>query len=365
VALVVAAFVQAALGAHGPFGSRLLRTTGALSMVGLGMLTTLGAFWAVYAAMGRGRLLLKTAYESVALAAAGVWSSFAFPITKASLLEVKGLFDAFWHGIPGDPRYHDALVLFALPVLVYLVTMAALGATVVRGRWDTRATHMLALLIAGVVSFRLAMAAPDVYHLLSSAVPATILLTMLVADAFAFRVRIARWRAPLGALVGFVVALLAVGVAERTSGLHAKMRDVHAGLEVPRDAVHDNLRIHRAGDVLVTTTTASVVDYVEQHSQRTDPIFVRVGMFLGSDIYFLADRRNPTRFDTLSEVISGERQREVLEVLKHDPPELVLGSDTTFIGPDASAYIEQNWKTIGYVGGVLVKKRIVPSVLSP
>ena len=42
----------------------------------------------------------------------------------------------------------------------------------------------------------------------------------------------------------------------------------------------------------------------------------------GGEVYFLADRVNPTRFDVLTEIVTTGRQDIAFEEVKKDPPKL-------------------------------------------
>src|SRR5262249_31990133 len=112
-----------------------------------------------------------------------------------------------------------------------------------------------------------------------------------------------------------------------------------------------------AGDVFVPEDLEGLVRYLRTHSSAGDPIFCRTWFMNGPEIYFLADRRNPTRFDVPLEVITSSQQREILDQLERDPPLFVIGSEQSSTGDGASRYLDEGWQPVARFGELVVSRR--------
>src|SRR5207244_2614495 len=100
-----------------------------------------------------------------------------------------------------------------------------------------------------------------------------------------------------------------------------------------------------------------IVSYIDREVKPADPIFICAGMFDGAELYFLSNRRNPSRFDTLSEIVSQSRRDELLDALRRDPPELIVGSDMTFFDAPIKDYLAAAWEAPIVEGGYAVRRR--------
>jgi hypothetical protein len=310
----------------------------------------------IYAAKGRGSRLVATAYESLAFAAAGVWGSIRFPISAESMVDPRFLFKEFSDG----SKHYDSPVIYLLPIAVYVVAGLAIVARAASRRWSRRASLELALLVFGVTSYRVTMATPDIWHLLSTTTPAILLLIGLAADARRFRwhVPIGRMPLPIGvaAVMGLAVAVL--GFGEYSTGVVRKLAELNDGDEKPPGVkAYVNEDIPRAGDVHIPTQVQQIVSYIDREVKPSDPIFICAGIFDGAELYFLSDRRNPSRFDTLSEIVTQSRREELLDALRRDPPELVIGSDMTFFDSAITNYLAAEWDAPKIEGGYTVRRR--------
>ena len=343
-----------------PWGLRVAAAARSISVFLAGVLAPLLALVAFYAACGRGALLLRTAYESVAYAAAGVWGSLPSPITLDSFLHPYSLIEAFVSG-ERDSRYHDGNLEFLLPAAAYLLAGIALLLRACRRCWSRRDSFLFGLLLFGAAGYRVALAAPEIFHLLSTTAPALILIVALSADAARLRI-VTRRRigVPVGLAAVVVVMLASIAMGERAGCAYQKFKAIYTGkerLSVPFPYVHDD--IPRAGDIRIEKGVREIVHYVRDHSSPTDAIFVDVGMFEGPEIYWLGDRRNPTRFDMLQEILSTGRQKDLLDELTSDPPLYVIGDSADGIGDEAWNYLRAHWRTLPErPGGYVVRRRI-------
>jgi hypothetical protein len=359
VAVLLATVADAVLRETGPWATRTASVARRCAFFLGGVLLPLLVMFGLYALLGRGPRLLRTARDIVTLSSAGIWGSLPFPIRADTFLRPYSLIQAFITG-EADPRYHDADLQYLLPGAVYGLTALVLVLQIARRRWSERSTLLLALLLFGAAGYRVTLSAPDIYHLLSATVPALLLLVALSADTSRFGLWTAdqRWL-PVGAVAVVLVALSTVAMAERDGcGLKkvALVRDETEHLSRPVPFVYDD--VPRAGDIHIDSGTLQVVRYVREQTTPKDPIFVDLGRFAGPEIYWLSDRRNPTRFDMLQEILSRGHQQDLLESLHKDPPLYVIGDSSEAIGDQVVAYLSANWETLPErPGGYVVRRR--------
>lgn len=316
-----------------------------------GFLAAFGAWVLVYAVAGKAPLLLRSLFLSVALPGAGAFGSLELPIHRDSFQSLAAL-AAPWTDVP-------ALEFLVAP-LVYVVTGAVLVARVVSARWDVRARFQLGLLLFGAASYRYASARADGYHASMAAPPALLLAVSLLADALPYAARVARAKLPLAACLAL---LLAYGALRSYGGTRLLLPRIRATLhaeEMPSRGpkyVYPNL--HRAGDLRVPEATLLAAEFIRAQSQPQDFVFSRVSFMDGGELMFLANRRNPTRFDTLGEVTWGPQQKELLADLRRNPPVLVLGESygAPYLDAETLAYLASGWEPAQTFGDVTIMKR--------
>ena len=303
-----------------------------------------------YATRGRAHLFWSTFVEGTALGASGAWGAYPFPIHADSFTSFDKLISGA--GQDGGMAYE-----YLVGPAVYVLAGAALLARAARGRWNDRATLMLAIELFGITSFRVAMHRSDVFHLLSSTAPAVMLLAALAADAarFAPRLRARRFALPLG-LALVLSLMLATFRLTFFSRLRDRINMIVLAQEVPAKGpkyVHPD--VPRAGDVFVPQGMEQAAAYVRAHTKPDDPIFCRIAPMIGPEMYFLADRRDPTRYDMLAELATYSMRREARAELEADPPVLVVGSSAS-AGPEVDGFLTP-WKTVQTFEGIPVQAR--------
>ena len=89
----------------------------------------------------------------------------------------------------------------------------------------------------------------------------------------------------------------------------------------------------RAGDVKIQPEYVALVQGILANSSPADKIFQHISYMSGGEVYFLADRANPTSCDVLAEFLTPERQRLAYEQVASDPPKLIVGEDWGMTGP--------------------------------
>ena len=326
---------------------RTLRRCLTLSAAGVGAyaggfaLSSL-AWLAAYGVRGRAGLFLRTYTEETTLVAGGAWGQMPFPLHAESFRSIAGLAEGF-----------D----YVLAPAVYVVTGAGLLARLARGRWNNRATFVLAVELLGVTTFRVAMHRTDTYHLLSSTVPALMLLVGLSADFARYRPRLRLRGALLPVGVGVVASLIAATFSSTFVGsLLARADDIFLARDLPAAGLpYRHPGLDRAGDVFVPPGMADLALYIRQNTKPTDPIFCQIAPMIGPEVYFLADRTNPTRYDMLAELATFKMRREARSELDADPPKLVIG-DNAGAGPEVEGALLA-YKKVTVIDGVPILAR--------
>jgi hypothetical protein len=324
-AVLVTTLAEPFLRRRAPFRSRLAAAlaTSVAYLAGFGAAV---ALWlALYAAHGRAGLFLRTLADLVVVTAGEGWGALPFPVGAETFTSLASLL--------GEGQGGARAVEFALPPGVYALAGAALLWRAVRARWNERASFMLALALFGITTFRVTTVRADVLHLLSATVPAVLLLAALCADVATFAPR-GRRRLPIGLAAVVVVASASPGLTffER---LGRRLEAIVTRREVPPSGPpHRHPEIERAGDVHVPEAVARLVAFLRANTGDGDPIFCAIGAMVGPEIYFLADRRNPTRYDMLVEAATHTMQRDMLEALRRDPPRLVVSARDAAAGAE-------------------------------
>jgi hypothetical protein len=331
------------------FRSRPQRFAGIASFGGFagGALAVIVVFVGVYAAFGRGRLLVRTFVEVLILAGAGVFGSEPFPVTAESFARPLSLLE--------KTPYGGLNLEFCFAPAIYIVMGAALLWAALRRRWTSEDTISLALLLFGVMIFRVPLAHADFWHLTSANPPAILGLVQFLARASRYAPRLGHL--PIGSASVALVALISVVTGESRGAVWMRVRSIADGVERPQ-AGHQTLAgLARAGAVRVPDDTRRLVEFIEATTKPTDPIFCRIGFMTGPEIYFLADRENPTRFDVLAEIATVRQQGELADQLRRNPPVLVIGRDATYVGAEAAEVLDQGWTEVARFGEVVVARR--------
>ena len=317
-----------------------------------GFVGTISLFVGLYAAFGRADRLVTTFMETVPRMAAGIYGALGNVFDAVTFLSADALMAKGTYDIPA--------LSFILPLGICVLAATRLTVTLVRGHWNARASVLLALLLFCATSLRHALLRSDTWHLMSGSAAPDVLLVALAADAarLAPRLRFRRWRVPLGAALVAATALWGIWVSE---GCRYALKDravlVLNGEERPSTGpAYDFKDLPRVGDVNVQSSMLELVRYVREHTSRHDPILVRVNFLGGEEIYFLSDRRNPTRFDVMHEMLIFPLQREAFVDIVKDPPAFVIGGELALLGKEANMYIRAHWKKVKDFGSIPVFK---------
>lgn len=132
----------------------------------------------------------------------------------------------------------------------------------------------------------------DVSHLAHSVSPAIILLVFLIQNA-----NLKIWRV----VAGFTAFLLVLQLPVRAYDVKQILAKQHYELAAP----YGRLLLD---DQKQTEDIRRVINFINSHSQEGDPIFVSSWYFPA--FYALTNRRNPTYYDSLIDVISEPSQKK-------------------------------------------------------
>ncbi len=361
-AICIALVVDSLLLPEVPGAQARARARRAASRVGAllaGVVATALIVIGIYAIFGKARMFLGTVYLAVVLFASGSLGGVPFPVNERTFTS--------WATLMGGAP-HDGIILeYLLPVAIYAVAGAALVTTAISRRWSSRSTLRLALLAFGVATFRLAMARCDYYHLISATAPAALMLVALVADAalalprILLRGRYPRWH--FAAALLFVVPIV-LGCTHLSGYLRAfgpRTLALLTGKEVPSTGPPFSYPdIPRAGDIYLPPETVALTHVIQKRSRPSDKVFIHASFADHAELYFLANRVNPTRCDLIAEIENLEVQEQVRLDLVRDPPLLDVGADNGMFNKATVAYLHAGWKEVERVGRIPVSVRVSP-----
>lgn len=355
--LMAVAIDQALRPGDAPLARRLAASCSVAACFLAGVVAVIAAFLAIYAAFGRASALVGNAIAVLTLIGSGEFAGLPFPVDAAWFLNFRG-----------SQAHRGIGFAFCAVPAVYLMSGSVNIARAIRREWSSRATTQLVLTLLGLSSFKYVLVRSDVEHLMCSTLPAILLAVVWARDVSSYYgaldLSIRGRRAPLGAFAT-CAAVLAVAVTAA-----AAFRDRGAALidrsESPSTGPpYRHPGVPRAGDVFVPAYMEDLVRYLRDHSTADDPIFCRTPFMRGPEIYFLADRRNPTGFDMTAEIITRSHQEQLFEQLKRDPPLFVVGSETSFVGGRANRYLDAGWRPVARFGEFVVSRRNDPDEARP
>lgn len=275
--------------------------------------------------------------------------------------------------------------LFYLPPVVYaLSVLVAVRLVMTSGR--SRYASMVCLTIASMLAFNQAAWRSDLSHLLQSSQYVFVLIPVLLWAAGAGLARRAGGRARLAfrLLVAAVpLALVVWGTASavyatRNGELFRRFRE--EGVSTGDTEYVGSFLVTVDNDVMLDSPRAPV--YVRDSEAR---FFSAVGDFLAANtaagdyvlavpqlqmVYFLFDRRNPTRYAHYRRALEPEEERRYIEDIRRHDTEFILltepsetarlaGTRESFseYAAPVRSYILENYTEVGQIGPVRVLRR--------
>ena len=347
VPLVHAFFGRGTLLERARFGGTIV------GFIGAGLAAGFAVFFGVYAIYGKVGLFLANVALNSSAFASGSFGALQFPANEATFLT--------WDRLMAGAGHDGFALEYLLPPAVYFVTMLALAARAIGGRWASRDALTLAVLVFGVASFRFALGRTDYLHMVTTSFPAVILVVRLTVEATsaAYASRYATWG--LRAAAAGTAIVLALGSLRLTGvslGLQPRLTAILAGTERPSSGpAYSYPGVPHAGDIKIQPEYIKLVEAILANSAPSDKIFQHIGYMDGGEVYFLADRANPTRFDVLTEIVTTDRQQLAFEEVKKDPPKLTVGEDWGMTGPELNQYLKDHYHPIGDFGGFTLLSR--------
>jgi hypothetical protein len=326
-----------------------------------GAVATIAAFLAVYALYGRASEWTRNSVGILTLVGSGEFGGWPWPVNAGSFLSIRNL--------TADPHSRLEKIRFCIPPAVYVTSVAVLVAKALRREWTGRSTTQLVLTLFGLASFRYTLGLSDYYHVINATMPAIFLIVIMSRDALSYRMpapAIGGRPAPIGAMAVGVLVLASVVIGETrkdkdfrfTGALRSRIVTQLRRSESPSfGKPYRHPEIPRAGDVVMQDDLEDLIRYVRTHSSPDDPIFCRMSYMDGGEIYFLADRPNPSRFDVPEEIITLASRRELLEQLKRNPPLFVIGTETYHVGDEVGRYFDEGWEPVAQFGTLAVARR--------
>jgi hypothetical protein len=311
-------------------------------MVGTG--ATLGLWVGIYGLFGRARAFLGNIAENSVAFASGSFGGLPFPATETTFLR--------WDALTAPAPHEGMSIEYVAPVAVYVFTTMALGTRALSSRWRGRDTVTLGVLVFGLASFRFALGRSDITHLVTVTLPAAVLLPRLAVEGvraiYASGTRVLR---VCTACTGLALAAASLNLSGIPLSLGPRLSAILSGSERPSSGpAYAYPNVPRAGDTKVQAAYISLVEGIRANSSPSDKIFQHIGYMDGGEVYFLADRSNPTRFDLLTEFVTTGRQELAAEEIRRDPPKLVVGTDWGMTGEGVNSYLQGHYHPIGKFG---------------
>jgi hypothetical protein len=332
---------------RGRFSDQARFAAAATGFFASGIAAGFAVFFGVYALYGKVGLFVSNVALNSSAFASGSFGALQFPATEVTFLS--------WQRLMSGAGHEGYVLEYVLPPAVYFVTLAALVGRAVGRRWGSGDALTLAVLVFGLASFRFALGRTDYLHMVTTTLPAILLVVRLAVEAASavYVSRYATWALRAGAAATMV--LLAIGSLGLTGvgmGLQPRVSAILAGTERPSSGPpYAYPGIPRAGDVKIQPEYVKLVEAIVANSSPRDKLFQHIGYMDGGEVYFLADRVNPTRFDVLTEFVTSDRQHLAFEEVERDPPKLTVGEDWGMTGPELNQYLKDNYHPIGDFGG--------------
>jgi len=207
---------------------------------------------------------------------------------------------------------------------------------------------VFSMIIFSLLLFRVYLGRSDWYHLLFVALPALPVLFYLIE----------KWTSKVGINVALIFLFLFVLGGQWTLGSESFLSKKLVSIEKFGRAVgsYQPFNLERA-KVLVGSESnvndiSKTVGYIKDNTTVNETIFV---FPWGPEIYFLADRKNATRFDTPYSFFSNEYQKEMVDSLKEMEPKLIVYEPNKRFGNLSpkdleliNSYIVENYIPITY-----------------
>ena len=316
-------------------------------------------------------------------------------------LTVEGMLDNMTNRIPypgiaakAAPTAQYALyvfpvkALFYLPFAAYALTAAVLVKALLRRAWAIEHTMLLAIFVAALLAFNQSMWRSDVGHLLQTMQYVFLLVPVLLGaghGSIARRARFVPARAGLTAAILFVAAVAALFWATAACTRAATDSAIAAEFQTEGVSVGDTEYV---GSILVRAGNDTRLDVPRAPILVTPAearFFGEIGRFLDANtrpgdyvlavpqlqtMYFLFDRRNPTRYSHYRRRLSPEEEKRYIRDIEEHQTEYILLTEPyegARIGQTAESFsqygkavrdwILANYAPVGRIGWVTVLKK--------
>lgn len=314
-------------------------------------------------------------------------------------IAVEGMKDNMTNRIPYPPlaaagavdgayirRILPVKILFYMPPVVYALSAAlAVWLTITSNR-RTQYASMLCLLITSALAYNQAVWRSDLSHLLQSAQYAFVLVPIVLWAADRLISRKVGGRALAAVRAAMVVAPIALVLWGTASAVYAARRPevlrrfTGEGISIGATEYVGSFLVRVGNDARLDSERAPV--YVLPAEAR---FFSAVRSFLDANtepgdyllavpqlqvVYFLFDRRNPTRYAHYRRALEPEEERQYIEDIRRHNTEFILltePSQTTRLADTRESFSEygsavrnwilENYTETGRIGSVRVLRR--------
>jgi len=227
-------------------------------------------------------------------------------------------------------------LLFYMPILAYFITLGILIFRLIksRGRFNDNGLELLAILAFGICSFGLVIWRAGFDNLLRTLPLFYILFCYLTYEIWRLVVNASFVKnADYGWIYRITANILAVFLPFLFYFEMNTHHGFYAGSIGAKSLEKTHLQLRRL-DVYTNKTEVQwleqTVSRIRQYSQPGDSIFA---IPLNPVFYYLTDRINPTQYDwILPGMLNEEKQQEVVDDLKLNPPKLILYVDIPIDG---------------------------------
>jgi hypothetical protein len=264
----------------------------------------------------------------------------------------------------------DSSAVLAWAVIPPLLIWLALGLGLCgarRGRTTTSAGTLLLVGLISAVLFRAALGRSDLYHLwFYGAVPVALLGALLLTRMWTVLVREFR---PLVPCIGAMLVIFIVSVGSEGQVRFPDSEEERLAAEAGIDGALATrpVRLRRTGHMRLLPRLAEQIEAVVKRAGElpaSDSVY-----FYPSEatLYFLTDRRPPSRYLWAYDAATPSMQAEAILDLERDQPRWMFKSTDTFeidhiaqdrLVPQLESYLGQRYRPVELLPGAVLMERV-------
>lgn len=261
-----------------------------------------------------------------------------------------------WHII--DEYLSSIAFMWELARLFVVSAIFFIAAGIYAKKVEARMLFIASIAFFGLILFRSTLGRSDFYHLLFVLLPSIVLIFYLTETLFPKKTYPSLVLSGVMLLFftrlwfgdGFIdKALFKIQTYGHVIGSYKSYNLERSGILV--------------GEEINTKDTEALVEYINLNSSPQDSIFVYPWM---PELYFLANKKNATHFDTPYSFFSPAYQSQQIEQLNRNKPKIVVYNKEMRFGnlspeslPAVNQYLQQNFLSVFQIGNnqILVPKQ--------